>query len=208
MLGNIYFLKEGGNNLPPKIKITDEDIMNAAIQLVRDKGIESLNARDLAKEIGCSVHPIFRVYNSMDGLKVAVYKMAEDIYNKRMFEAGESSKDGFIAMGLTYIEFAKSEKNLFKLLFMTDGFKEHSLMEIVGSTQGDDEVIGMICQMTGLSNEAGRELYAGIWLTTHGIAAMFATNSCKFKDEEIRRLLNNSFMGLLMKLKKEENENQ
>lgn len=194
--------------MPPKIKITDEDIMNAAIQLVRDKGIESLNARDLAKEIGCSVHPIFRVYNSMDGLKVAVYKMAEDIYNKRMFEAGESSKDGFIAMGLTYIEFAKSEKNLFKLLFMTDGFKEHSLMEIVGSTQGDDEVIGMICQMTGLSIEAGRELYAGIWLTTHGIAAMFATNSCKFKDEEIRRLLNNSFMGLLMKLKKEENENQ
>ncbi len=194
--------------MPPKIKITDEDIMNAAIQLVRDKGIECLNARDLAKEIGCSVHPIFRVYTSMDGLKLAVYKLAEDIYNTRMFEAGENSKDGFLAMGLTYIEFAKSEKNLFKLLFMTDAFKENSLMEIVGSTQGDDEVIGMICQMTGLSTEAGRELYAGIWLTTHGIAAMFATNSCKFKDEEIRRLLNNSFMGLVMKLKKEENENQ
>ncbi|MDF2801890.1 MAG: putative transcriptional regulator, TetR family [Anaerocolumna sp.] len=194
--------------MPPKIKVTDEDIINAAIRMVREKGIESLNARDLAKEIGCSVHPIFRVYNSMEGLKVAVYKMAESIYNERMEQAGENSNDGFLTMGLTYIDFAKNEKNLFKLIFMSDAFSEYSLMDIVGATQGDDEVIGMICQMTGLSIEAGRELYAGVWLTTHGIASMFATNSCKFNDKEIKRLLNNSFMGLVYKLKKEENDKQ
>lgn len=193
--------------MPPKIKVTDENIMKAAIQMVRNCGIESLNARDLAKEIGCSVHPIFRVYNSMEGLKAAVYKMAEDIYNERMEHAGENSKEGFLAIGLAYIDFAKNERNLFKLLFMSDAFSECGLMDIVGATQGDDEVIGMICQMTGLSPQSGRELYAGIWLTTHGIASMFATNSCRFNDEEIRRLLSNSFMGLVLKLKKEENEN-
>jgi AcrR family transcriptional regulator len=195
-------------NLPPKIKITDEDIMNAAIRMVREKGIDCLNARDLAKETGCSVHPIFRVYLSMDGLKAAIYKKAEDIYNERMKQAGENDKDGFLTMGLTYIDFAKNEKNLFKLLFMSDAFNEYSIMDIVGSTQGDDELIEMICQMTGLSSHSGRDLFAGIWLTTHGIASMFATNSCKFNDDEIRRLLTNSFMGLVMKLKKEENENQ
>ena len=42
--------------------------MNGAIRIVREKGINSLNARDLAKEIGCSVHPIFREYTSMEGL--------------------------------------------------------------------------------------------------------------------------------------------
>jgi AcrR family transcriptional regulator len=190
--------------VPPKIRITKEQIIDTALQIVRERGIESLNARDLAKELGCSVHPIFRAYNSMEGLKIAVYKKAEDMYNHCMLSAGESAGDGFLNMGLAYIDFAKKEKNLFKLLFMSDAFKEQSIMDIVGTTEGDDEVTDMLSQRTGLSAKAAKELYAGIWITTHGIASMFATNSCRFSDEENKRLLNNSFMGLILKLKSEE----
>lgn len=193
--------------MPPQVKITKEDILNVSIRIVREKGIDSLNARDLAKELGCSVHPIFRTYQSMDGLKAAVYKMTEEIYNHRMLSELEHSDNGFLNMGLAYVDFAKNEKNLFKLLFMSDVFREQSLMDIVGNTEGDDEVIEMLCQSTGLGAMAAKELYAGIWLTTHGIASMFATNNCRFSDEEIKRLLNNSFMGLMLKLKKEEEHN-
>lgn len=193
--------------MPPKIKVTKEEIMNEAIRMVREKGMDSLNARDLAKELGCSVHPIFRAYNSMEGLKTEAYKMAENNFNEHMMSALEHSEDGFLNMGLAYIDFAKNEKNLFKLLFMTDAFQEQSIMDIAGTTEGDDEVIEMLCQRTGLSIKGSKELYTGIWLTTHGIAAMFATNNCKFSDEENRRLLNNSFMGLMLKLKNEEENN-
>jgi AcrR family transcriptional regulator len=193
--------------VPPKIKITQEDIINAAIFMVREKGIEKLNARDLAKKIGCSVHPIFRAYNSMEELKAAVYIMAENIYNERMLSAGEHTDDGFLNMGLTYIHFAKNEKNLFKLLFMSDAFREQGIMDIVGATEGDEDIIEMLCQRTKLSKKSAKELYAGIWLTTHGIASMFATNTCRFNDEECKRLLNNSFMGLILKLKNEEEDN-
>jgi AcrR family transcriptional regulator len=194
--------------LPPKIQVTKEEIINVAVRLIREKGIESLKARDLAKEIGCSVHPIFRTYNSMEGLKTAVYKKAENIYNERMLSEGEHTDAGFFNMGLAYIDFAKNEKNLFKLLFMSDAFREQSIMDIVGTTEGDDEVLEMLCQSTGLCIKAAKELYAGIWLTTHGIASMFATNNCRFSDEENRRLLNNSFMGLILKLKNEEKDNK
>jgi Transcriptional regulator len=190
--------------MPPKIKITEEEIVNVAIRIVREKGMESLNARDLAKELGCSVHPIFRTYNSMEGLRTAVYKKAEHIYNERMLSVGVHSDDAFLNMGLTYIDFAKNEKNLFKLLFMSDAFREQSIMDIIGTTEGDDEVIEMLCQRTGLSMRAAKELFAGIWITTHGIASMFATNNCRFSDEENRRLLNNTCIGLMMKLKNEE----
>lgn len=194
--------------MPPKIKVTQEEIMNMAVHIVREKGIESLNARDLAKELGCSVHPIFRVYSSMERLKTSVYQEVEKIYNKHMESALEQSQNGFLSMGLAYIEFSKNEKNLFKLLFMSDAFREQSLVEIVGSTEGDDEVIDMICQGSGLSREAARELYTGVWLTTHGIASMYATNNCRFSDEENRKILNNSFMGLMFKFKSEEKNNK
>lgn len=196
----------GGDVVPPKIKVTEEEIMNAAIHLVREKGIESLNARDLAKELGCSVHPVFRTYHSMEGLKAEVYKTAEKIYNERMLSAGKEENNGFLNMGLTYISFAKNEKNLFKLLFMSDAFREQSIMNIAGTTEGDDEVVEMLCKMTGFTVKAAQELYTGIWLTAHGIASMFATNQCRFSDEENRRLLNNSFMGLMLQLKSEKNQ--
>ncbi|KAB1438333.1 TetR/AcrR family transcriptional regulator [Candidatus Galacturonibacter soehngenii] len=189
--------------MPPKIKISEEEILEEAILLIREKGYTNLNARDLAKRLGCSVHPIFRAFLSMDGLKEAVYQKVEQIYNNKMIEAGKQ-EGGFLQMGLAYIDFAKRERNLFQLLFMSEAFQKKSIMDIVGSTQGDDEVIAMICQMSGLSKKGAKELYAGIWLTTHGIAAMFATNGCQYNDNEIKRLLDNSFMGLAMKLKKEE----
>ncbi len=194
--------------MPPKIKVTKQEIMDAAMRIVREKGINSLNARDLAKEIGCSVHPIFREFNTMEGLKLAIYNAAEDIYNERMLSALENAADGFLCMGLTYIDFAREEKNLFQLLFMTDAFNKQSMMDIVGATEGDGEVIQMLCQLTGLNEKSAQELYTGVWLTTHGIASMFATNNCRFSEEENRRLLNNSFMGLLYKLKKEEESNK
>ena len=193
--------------MPPKIKVSKEDIMDGAMRIVREKGFPSLNARDLANEIGCSVHPIFREYNSMEGLKLAVYKTAEAIYNQRMLSALENDADGFLGMGLTYINFAREEKNLFQLLFMSGAFREQSVMDIAGTTEGDEDVIRMLCQRTGLSEKSAKELYTGVWLTTHGIASMYATNNCRFSDEENRRLLSNSFMGLIFKLKKEEEQN-
>lgn len=194
--------------MPPKVKVTSEQIVEAALQIVRDSGFENLNARALAEKIGCSVHPIFRVYESMEGLKSEVYKEAEKLYNAKMIEAMNDADDGFQKMGLAYIEFAKNEKNLFKLLFMSDVFDGKSMLEIVGSTEGDDEVIEMLCMMTGLNAEHAKELYAGLWLTTHGIATMYATNNCRFSDAEIQRLLGNSFMGTVMILKEEETDNE
>lgn len=189
--------------MPPKVKVTKEQIIEASISIIRENGTESLNARAIADKIGCSVHPIFRIYMSMDVLKTEVLKETEQIYNKVMFAAMMEPVNGFAQMGLAYIEFAKTEKNLFKLLFMTDAFASKSMLDIVGSTEGDDEVIDMLCKMTGLNAALAKELYAGIWLTTHGIASMYATNNCRYSDSEIKRLLENSYMGLVIKLREE-----
>ncbi len=190
--------------MPPKVKVSQEKIIEAAIGIIREKGYENLNARAIAEDIGCSVHPIFRIYGSMEGLKTEIHKKVEKLYNSQMFEAMKSEENGFLNMGLAYIAFARTDKNLFKLLFLSEAFEGKSMLEIVGSTEGDDEVITMLSKMAGLSRQHSKELYAGVWLTTHGIATMYATNNCQFNDDEIIKLLHNSFTGLVMKLKSEE----
>ena len=58
--------------MPPKVRISEQAIVDAAIQIIRDEGEGALNARSLAKALGCSVQPIFHNFPSMEHLREAV----------------------------------------------------------------------------------------------------------------------------------------
>ena len=44
--------------MPPKVKITKENIVETAIELIKKEGEVSLNARSIASSLGCSTQPI------------------------------------------------------------------------------------------------------------------------------------------------------
>ena len=62
--------------MPPKVKVTKEDIIRAAVDLVREYGAQSINARTLATVLSCSTQPIFSNFETMDELRLAVVKKA------------------------------------------------------------------------------------------------------------------------------------
>jgi len=198
-------LKGGVDVVPPKVRTTEKDIVEAAIGIVREKGAEAVNARSIADRLGCSVQPIFRIFSSMEEVKATVYKSAEAIYNRVMMQALNDSREGFLALGLAYVNFARTEKNLFKLLFMSDAFNNGSAADIAGSTEGDDQVIALINSITWLTKAKAQVLFTAIWFTVHGMASLLATNSCTLSDEETRRILKNTYEGLCHSLEKEEN---
>ncbi len=82
--------------------------MDCAFEMARKSGIDSVNARDLAKELGCSTKPIFRLFSSMDDLKYAIYERAGNFYNERMAQGLQESS--FFRNGVSYINFARDEK--------------------------------------------------------------------------------------------------
>ena len=185
--------------MPPKVKITEEEILQAALEIIRSKGIAGVNARDIGKALGCSVQPVFRNFQNMEKLKEALYRKAEEALDSRMRGGMESHRIPFLGIGLAYIQFAREEKNLFKLLFMSDEFKGKSVLDMA---RGEDsrEILGIIAGMTGLDITGAQQLFLAIWLLTHGIAALMATNSCEMSPEEITGLLMDAFGGMKMKL--------
>ena len=58
--------------MPPKVKITKEDIIKTAIELVRREGTGALNARAIAAALSCSTQPIFSNFETMDELQKAM----------------------------------------------------------------------------------------------------------------------------------------
>ena len=45
--------------MPPIRKFKREDIIDTAYNIVKDEGFESINARRIAKKLGCSIQHIF-----------------------------------------------------------------------------------------------------------------------------------------------------
>ncbi len=96
--------------------------MDAAIQIIREEGEGALHARSVAKALGCSVQPIFHNFPSMEHLRKAVYRKVDTLFEEQLLKGLEQNAIPFLGLGLSYIDFARREKNLFRLLFMSDEF--------------------------------------------------------------------------------------
>ncbi|HEX3016388.1 MAG TPA: TetR/AcrR family transcriptional regulator [Caproicibacter sp.] len=190
--------------MPPKVKTTREEILCAAFKLTRERGWESVNARSISHEIGCSTQPIYRVFENMSTLKTALYASVEQYYNQYIISQLDKERM-FRSVGVSYIHFAEDEPNLFKMLFMTDKFKVKSLMEMIESDE-DTELAAVIARSEKLSIDEAKTLYVETWLFTHGIASMVATNSCSLEEDEIQKLLSDAYLGFLGQIKKKENK--
>ena len=179
--------------MPPKVRITREDIMDAAVEIVRSSGVEGLNARNLAATLGCSTQPVFSNFATMDELRLAVVQRADSLcqaYIRREMDAGEYP--AYKASGMAYIRFAKEEKELFKLLYMRDRRAEQDTEESAVNQQMES----LVHSNTGLEGAENKLFHLEMWTCVHGIATMFATSFVDLDWELVSRMLTDVYQGL------------
>lgn len=191
--------------MPPIVKITKEDIIITALNIVRKESFININARRLAKELNCSVQPIFSNFNNMDELKSIIFSRLYDIFYERITKVEDSSIPKYKQVGLNYIKFAKNEPNIFKLLFLEDD--KYNVKEELLNNKNNYylKIKELIKNATGLTTEEIPPFHLKMWIFTHGLATLVASK-CTFTDEEINELLTSEFKALLVLEKDDDNE--
>ena len=104
--------------MPPKPKYTKEEIVNAAFELTRERGIDTVVAREVGKRLNTSASPIFTVWKSMDELREEVRQLAKQKYHEYM-EGIFDYAPAFKEFGMRWVSFALEEPNLYRLLFLS-----------------------------------------------------------------------------------------
>lgn len=179
--------------MPPKFKFTKDEIISAALNLVRQNGMSALTARALAEELGCSVKPIFGLFKNMDELQQAVFSAAQNLYQSYLQDSVSDGKyPPYKSSGMAYIRFAKEEKEFFKLLFMRDRSSE----TIVENREEVRSLIDLIMQKLGVNEDAAYMFHLEMWIYVHGIATMVATSYLEWSNELIDKTLTDMFLGL------------
>ena len=66
--------------MAPRVKFTRDEMVQAALSVVKAKGISALTARAIADELGVSTQPVFTCFNTMEEAKREVRAAAMALY--------------------------------------------------------------------------------------------------------------------------------
>ncbi len=186
--------------MPRKFLFTKEEIVKAALDLTRESGLSAVTARALGKKLGTSSQPIFGYFENMADVQKSIIEAANDLFDEYLKEDMATEKyPPYKASGMSYIRFAREEKELFKLLFMRDRTNEDKNKISVQTEMLAD----IICKQVNITRDRAITFHLEMWAYVHGIAVMIATNYYDWDDELCSATLTDMYQGL--KYKYEEN---
>ena len=139
------------------LALTKENIVLSAVKLINEEGYSSLNARSLAKKIGISTKPLYRIYQNMEEIKedviAEIYREYDEFINSKI-----DSKKALITLCIAYVEFANSYKNLFCSLFLSNNLKWHKIEDVFDEKWNQSTIINLV-NKHGYTFEEAKELF-------------------------------------------------
>lgn len=186
--------------MPPKPKFTRDEIIDAALGIARSSGIESVKARDVGEELGCSSRPIFTFFAGMEELQQAVTDKAWSMFSDYL-KIADDYVPSFKMRGMQMVKFAQNEPKLFQDLFMS-GKNPIDFQELMSKCMKNFTTDMKYLQKDYQTDEKQiYSLFNNLWIHTYGICVMCATKYCTFTDEEIASILGQCFAGGMMLIK-------
>ncbi|MRR14529.1 WHG domain-containing protein, partial [archaeon] len=143
------------------------------------------SARVIANRMQSSTMPIYSCLSSMKELEDAVRKKAVDLLVS--YSTKVRTGNVFLDMGVGYIMFAKSEKHLFRMLFLSEAreesvdlrrrFKEYVVSALL-------EKLTDFEPLKEFSEERKRKLMDRSWVFNHGLAMLLNNSLIDDLDEK------------------------
>lgn len=181
--------------MPPKAKYTKEQIADVAFSMVRKSGMSVLSARSLATKLGTSTAPIFTAFQGIEEVENAVLDKAKSLY-KSYIQDGLKQVPPFKGAGLKYIQFAKDEPQLFKLLCMGPGKSNVVTHFMPANDENAPDVQNALQSFWGITFEEAKSIYNHLSVYAHGLAVLFAEGSCVYTMQDVSEMLTEMFMAL------------
>lgn len=181
--------------MPAVRKASREQIIDAAVAVLRDDGFSAINARSVAKKLGCSTQPIYFSFKNMDELKAALTERAIELHTQRVrdsLRAHEGNDSRYSSYGMGFVKFAAEEKQLFRWLYLEG--------KQLGPYQNDvllPEVIAVIVEEFGYTENIARRFHQDMTYFTYGLAILANTDHLRLTEPELREAFRREFRALL-----------
>lgn len=187
--------------MPPRPKFSREEIVEAALRVVSEKGVEALTAKALGDALGSSARPIFTVFRSMkevqDEVRAAAMRRFEDFA-----EQGAPDLPLFKRVGMRMVLFGAREPKLYQLLFMQENQRAVRFDDVFGELGPTAEAcVALLQKEYALTGDEAKTLFENVWIYTFGVGALCATRVCRFSEERLGQMLSTQFQAMMLLIK-------
>lgn len=179
------------------VTITKEMILASAFDIVREKGLEGISNRELAKKLNCSIRPIYYQFQNVEELYNELYIEIEKYFYRFLMDNMNDDMPKYKQVGLNYIKFAKEEKEFFKILFMSE--VDLGLNDFIAKDMEDFKELSKLIKIsTNLNDEDIESFHIKMWIFSHGLATLVASSTLNISDKQLKQLLSLEFQALML----------
>ena len=176
--------------MPAKKLVPREAIVGCAMEILETEGSEALNARTLARRLGCSTQPIYLSFSSMEELRQELLERCRTVQEGYIARAEEPTL--FMRSSLGFLRYVYEKPRLFRFVYFENSFR---------NTPADrafiDATVSGIMQAGGYHSRAIAErFYYATWFFMYGIAVQLVYGFMSPKWEDIRTMLEDEFAAL------------
>ena len=183
--------------MPPRKRIFREDILKAAVDLVREQGTLALSVRNIAGKLNCSTQPIYSEFESMETLRDELMTYIRENYLRE-------DADSYKQVALSFLHFARCEKNLFQLVYL----RQRAAGETLFEDPNEDKTIHKLEVNLELSQEQAAKMHRRMQYYCYSMAVMMATGYLNFSEDEISKELTEYYRIILSYYKQVKSEEE
>lgn len=159
--------------MAPKKKFTKQQIIDAAFEIAKADGLDSVSIRKVADKLGSSIAPIYVNFKEVEELKREVFRKINEL--SYQFMAEENSGSPFQDIGAASLRFAREYSVLFKDLVMKQNdyvqeYDQNLGQELVGLMKTDTE-------LEGFTEEELANILLKMRIFTTGLSIMVASRA-------------------------------
>lgn len=174
--------------MPPKQKITKDDLLECAARIAEKEGIAAVNSRSVAKEAGCSIQPVFSQFPTMENLRQKTFdyvckKSVQEVLSFKQYP------DYFPRTSKWVIDLARNKPNLFRLIYLSGSFHGNKLLEVMSDYENNREMLTKMTQVYQLDYEKCRDILMRSLLLLIGIGTMICDGRMEFSDDQVMAMM-------------------
>lgn len=182
--------------MPPKQRVTKEMILEKAFQIASESGIEAVTARSVAKEVGCSIQPIFSQFATMEDLRQETFEyVAEQLMEEVL--SFKDAPDSFAKTTMWVLHLAQNRPHLFHLLYLSNSYVSKNLLDVMLAYDSNQEMLAKMMVTYDLEREVCKDILVKGFLLLHGIATMVCTNHMDFSDEQVAGMMKDTVSDIV-----------
>ena len=185
----------------PKQKITKEMVVEAAFEIAREKGQDSVLVKEIAHRLNCSVQPIYSYCSSMEGLRrdltLRVREFVKAFVGEYVSVHVKRESDSFFkAVGYAYVHLAEEEPHLFQMFVIHEREGVDSL-DALYRIESHPEMAQKIADELHIDLSRARMLHRNMMIYNVGIGTILATARPGIATAEIYEQLDTAYQAFL-----------